>query len=99
MTQERLTVRKMPEILRLKQDVGLSNRAIARACKLSNTTLGEYLRRAQQADLGWRLPEALGEYELYRKLFPETTPQVEHTRTLPDWEEVRRELSRKGVTQ
>ena len=50
MTQERLSVRKIREILRLK-DAGLSYRAIARACKISNTTVGEYLHRAQQAGL------------------------------------------------
>ena len=47
MAQERLTLRKIREILRLKEEAGLSNRAIARACKISNSTVGEYLRRAQ----------------------------------------------------
>jgi len=32
MTQEKLSVRKIREILRLKYEVGLSHRAIARAC-------------------------------------------------------------------
>ena len=71
MTQERLTVRKIREILRLKQEMKLSNRAIARACKVSNSTVGEYLERAGKAGLGWPLPEGLSEDELYRKLFPE----------------------------
>ncbi len=39
MTQERLTVRKIREILRLKEEAGLSNRAIARTCKISNSTV------------------------------------------------------------
>ena len=98
MAQERLSVRKIREILRLKQEVGLSNRAIARACKLSNSTVGEYLRRARQAGIYWPLPEDLGEEELYRKLFPESIEQAGCERPLPDWEAVRRELSRKGVT-
>lgn len=55
MTQERLTVRKVREILRLKEEAGLSNRAIARACKISNSTVGEYLRRAAAAGLHWPL--------------------------------------------
>lgn len=70
MTQERLTVRKFREILRLKENAGLSNRAIARSCKISNSTVGEYLQRAQQADLHWPLPEGISEDELYQKLFP-----------------------------
>ncbi len=98
MTQERLSVRKIREILRLKHEVGLSNRAIARACKLSNSTVGEYLRRAREAGVSWPLPEGLGEEGLYRQLFPEAPREAETDRPLPDWEEVRRELSRKGVT-
>jgi DNA-binding Lrp family transcriptional regulator len=55
MTQERLTVRKIREILRLKEEAKLSNRAIARACNISNSTVGEYLRRIEAAGLHWPL--------------------------------------------
>ena len=51
MSQERLSMRKIREMLRLKGEAGLSNRVIARACHLSNSTVGEYLRRAVQAGL------------------------------------------------
>ena len=57
MTQERLSMRKIREVLRLKHEVGLSNRAIARACQVSNSTVGEYLERAQAAGLGWPVPD------------------------------------------
>ena len=72
MAQERLTMRKIKEILRLKYEAGLSNRAIAGACKISNSTVGEYLRRAEAAGIGWPLGE-LSEDELYQKLFGEPT--------------------------
>ncbi len=55
MSQERLTLRKIREILRLKEEVGLSNRGIARANNISNSTVGEYLSRAQAANLHWPL--------------------------------------------
>lgn len=97
MTQERLTLRKFREILRLKE-AGLSNRAIARACKISNSTVGEYLRRAQAAGLQWPLPEGLSEDELFQKLFPETSREKTPERPLPNWETVREELKKKGVT-
>ena len=45
MTQERLSVRTIREILRLKYENHLSNRAIARACRVSNSTVGDYLAR------------------------------------------------------
>jgi transposase len=98
MSQERLTVRKIREIIRLKEEVGLSNRAIARACKISNSTVGDYLRRIQEAGLHWPLAEEINEEELTHKLFPEDKVAVEPVRPLPDWEEIRKELSKKGVT-
>ena len=98
MAQERLSVRKIREVLRLKSEVGLSNRAIARACRVSNSTVGEYLSRARQAQLEWPLPDELGEEELYRKLFPDGEKAKMAERPVPDWEEMHRELARKGVT-
>jgi len=98
MTKVRLTLRKIREILRLKEEAGLTNRAIARACKISNSTVGEYLHRAQTAELHWPLPEGLSEDELYQKLFPESSNESTPERPLPDWETVRKELKKKGVT-
>jgi len=97
MTQERLSVRKIREILRL-QGTGLSNRAIARACRISNSTVGEYLRRAEAASLHWPLPEGLSEDELFQKLFPLSVTEGVPGRPLPNWETVRDELKKKGVT-
>jgi len=98
MPQERLTLRKIREILRLKEEAEVSNRAIARACKISNSTVGEYLRRAQVADLHWPLPEGISEEELYRKLFPEDAPVLVANRPLPDWKYIKNELKKMGVT-
>jgi DNA-binding NarL/FixJ family response regulator len=41
MAQKRLSMRKIQEILRLKHEAGLSNRAIARACSISKETVRE----------------------------------------------------------
>lgn len=98
MSQERLPLRKIREVLRLHHEAGLSNRAIARACRVSNSTVGEYLRRAGDAGLGWPLPEGMDEDGLYRRLFPEPTNPGAQERAMPDWETVHRELSKRGVT-
>jgi transposase len=98
MTQERLSVRKIREVLRLKNEMDLSNRAIARACQVSNSTVGEYIARAEQAGLKWPLPENCSEADLYQKLFPEGEATVVSERPVPNWEEIHRELSRRGVT-
>jgi len=98
MAQERLTMRKIREILRLKFEAGLSNRAIAGACNISNSTVGEYLRRAEKAGIGWPLGD-LSEDVLYQKLFGDPIPVPEtKSKPLPDWEEVSKELRKKGVT-
>jgi len=65
-SQERLSVRKIREVLRLHHEAGLSNRAIARVCKVSNSTVGQYLIRAAQAGLEWLPPEGLSEDDLQR---------------------------------
>ena len=39
MAQERFTLRKIREILRLKEEARLSNWIVARACKISNSNV------------------------------------------------------------
>ena len=97
MTQERLTMRKIREILRLNA-TGLSNRAISRALQVSNSTVGEYLRRAELAGVRWPLDPNWGEDDLYQQLFPEREVYRLIQRPEPDWETVEKELKRKGVT-
>ena len=97
MPQERLTVNKIKEILRLKYEAQLSNRAISGACKVSNSTVGEYLKRAEVAGISWPLGE-IGEEELYQKLFPEKEVVSERKYPVPDWEELQKDKRKKGVT-
>jgi len=98
MSQERLTVRKIKEIVRLKYEAKLSNRAIAGACNVSNSTVGEYLRRVEAAGIAWPLGE-ISEEELYKKLFPEKGVVIaERTPHMPDWKEVQKEKQKKGVS-
>ena len=90
MSQERLSMRKIREVLRLKWDKNLSNRAIARSCRISHSTVSEYVKRASVAGLEWPLPEELDEEHLYLRLFPETqTMHSKATQVVPDWEQTR----------
>jgi len=91
-------MRKIQEVFRLKWACGLSNRAIARSCAMSHSTVKEYLERAQSAGLSWPLPEQMSEDELYRKLFPEKAPVNTNTKALPDWQHVHAELRKRSVT-
>ena len=98
MSQERLSVRKINEVIRLKWSCGLSNRVIGRSCQISHSTVREYLKRAEAAGLTWPLPEGLDEDSLYRLLFPEKDADRSATRVLPDWEQIHRELKKRNVT-
>jgi transposase len=97
MPKEHLPVRKIREVLRLKNE-GFSNRAIARVCQVSNSTVGEYLAKAKQAGLGWPLPEGMEEEALYQSLFLGKGTSQSGARSATDWEEVQRELSKRGVS-
>lgn len=90
-------MRKIHTVLRLFFAAGLGIRAISRSINASPSTVGDYIRRAQVAGLGWPLPEGMDERALEAKLFP--PPKPTHTpRPLPDWAKIHRELRRKGVT-
>ena len=55
MPTERLSMRKIRDVLRLKFEAGLSERAISRALSLSAGAVNGYLKRARVAGLGWPL--------------------------------------------
>jgi len=98
MAAERLSMRKIKEVLRLRAQ-GLSNRAIARSLKIPRTTVRRYSTRAQEAGLSWPLPEGLTESALEEHLFPPAPPIGRHERAEPDWAYMYRELRRPGVTR
>lgn len=98
MPKERLTMRKIREILRLRWERQLSERVVARSCRISHSTVGDYVKRAEAAGLKWPLSEDLSENQLYELLFPRAEQLVPNAIPMPDWEEVSDELRRKGVT-
>jgi transposase len=97
MPRERLSMRKVREVLRLKYEQQLSNRAIALSCRLSVGSVHDYLQRARVAGLSWPLPDGLSDEALDLRLFPPAN-SLPSERALPDWERVARELRRKAVT-
>ena len=75
MPAERLSMRKIREVLRLKWAVGMSNRRIAVNCGIARPTVSEYLRRAESAGLGWPVPADMSDARLERLLFQKWTPK------------------------
>lgn len=98
MATERLRMRRVREVLRLKHECGLPHRAIARACGLGVGTVSEYCRRAAQAGLSWPLPVDLDDGQLEARLFQRVGDLVGVQRPLPDMALIHQELKRPGVT-
>jgi transposase len=91
-------MRKIREVLRLKFDRHLSDREIAQSCAIARSTVGEYLRRYEQTQLGWPLPETLDDAQLEQLVFPPLPAINRHERPQPDWAAVHQALRRQGVT-
>ena len=72
MPQERLPMRKIREVLRLKAQ-GLSKRQLAASLGISATAAVECLHRARRAGLSWPLPDDLDDAVLELRLYPPAT--------------------------
>lgn len=97
MAQASLSMRKIEEILRLKYEVGLPHRAIAKSCGVSISTVSEYATHAKAAGLSWPLPEGMTAEQLEARLYPKKGTSRSKI-PQPDWKYVHQELKRKGVT-
>jgi len=89
-------MRKIREVLRLRQGKGLSARQVAGAMHVSPATVADIVRRACLAGLSWPLPEEMDDERLEELLYPR--PTKEPTRPLPNMKRLHTELARKGVT-
>ena len=96
MSQERLPMVKIREVLRLQAE-GHKQRKIAASVNCSRSTVQECLQRARSAGVGWPLPEDLDEQTLQAKLYPSKAKAV--LTQEPDFDRVLRELARPHVTR
>ncbi|SEN66334.1 hypothetical protein SAMN05216227_10201 [Pseudorhodobacter antarcticus] len=99
MPTERLSMRRIRDLLRLKFSQGMSDRAIAGSLGLSKGTVGNYLMRFTQAGLLWPLPSDLDDDSLELLLFPRPPMASLLNRSVPDWAAIDQELRRPGVTR
>ena len=87
MPAERVSMRKIREVLRLTHAMGMSRRLVGEATGIGKTAVGDYVRRAAVAGVIWPLPDEIDDAELERRLFP---PREAASR--------RRAASRTGLT-
>ena len=97
MPRPHTTMRQIRNALRLHYCEKLSVRDTALSLAMARSTVNDYLIRARVAGLSWPLPEEMDDDQLERRLFPEVT-KATSTYPQPDYETLKKELARKGVT-
>ena len=98
MAKERLSMRKIKEILRLKWGCSLSNRQIGISCSISHSTVADYILRAKLDGLSWPLEPGMDDAGLENLLFAVTPNSVAENRQMPDMEYLYQEMKKKSVT-
>ena len=98
MPGERVSMRKIREMLRLRFAQGRSQRAIGTSLGLSTGAVNSYLGRARMVGLDWPLADEFSDVELETLLYPPPPNMAAERRPVPDWAVVHRELRRQNVT-
>jgi hypothetical protein len=83
MPKPRSDIRKIREVLRLRDEHGASQRQIVAACRLPRTTVRDYLRRAKAAGLTYAAVADWSDDALEAWLFSRAPAPT--GRTEPDW--------------
>ena len=96
MPQQRMDIRMIKDILRLKYQGGLSHERIARSLSISKGVVAKYLGLAGAAGLDWQATAELDEASLERRLLGRSAAEDRLVET--DFASVHIELRRKGVT-
>ena len=89
---------KYREILRLKS-LEFSERAIANTCHVSRNTVSKVLRRANELNISWPLPDDLMTDDVLEEMFFPKQNTTSANRRMPDYAYIRKELLRNGVSK
>ncbi len=95
--QGRISMQHIKEIIRLNNLGGQSNRTIATSCKVSPTTVGEYIGKYKESGISYEHFIELDDDSI-RQIFLPSQPEKPHKKPMPDMDYLHKELSRKHVT-
>lgn len=85
------------EILRLKS-LGFSERNIALSCPCSRNTVSKVLKRAEELEITWPLPNEQTNAVLEGMLYPKESKGI-NCKKMPDLAYIRKELLKNGVSK
>jgi hypothetical protein len=92
MPRERVTMRKIREILRLAWACNLSRRDAARTCGVGKSTVNDTINRAIATGLSWPLPFDLDDDALALRLYPPAVNPTSRKLAQPNWQSLHDEL-------
>jgi len=96
MARRRLSMRNIKEVLRLKFAKKRSIREIGNSCVIGNSTVSDYIKRAENAGLAWPLPDDLDDTALENLLFPPKSNPDPPKRQMPSMEYLYKEKKKKS---
>ena len=103
--QERISMIKLREILRLRYENDLNVRDIGLSCNVGRQTVSNYIALAEKAGINWQEDKKLDDNELEAKLYKGKIPKEYGSGTnnrgnkpVPDYEKIDKELRKKHVT-
>jgi transposase len=99
MPTQRISMRKLREVLRLRLHAKLSMRQIRDSLRLSLGAIQKVTRKAEELALDWEAIEQLNDQQLASQFYPESDTRSSTQFQLPDWIDIYRELKKKGVTK
>ena len=99
MSDNRISMRKLQDILQMRFEYKLSIRQISRSARVSVGTVSNYIKAFETAGLTWPLQDGFTEVDLIKALFPEASLPSRKGLVDPDWTYVHKELKKKGVTK
>jgi len=85
-------MRKIKEVLRLRYELKLEQRQIARSCSISVSTVHEYLKRAEGAKVSWPLPDGWDDTRLEGALYPSPEGNPRPKKSSPDFAAIHEQL-------
>jgi len=94
--KQRVALRMIKDIIRLKWESELSHEQIAAALAVSKGVVTKYVGLAAAAGLTWETVREWDERQLLARLLPRSASLMPYVE--PDWGRLHQELSRKGVT-
>ena len=92
-------MRQLRELLRLRYEANLSIRQIRASTKVSVGKIQSVLKRFEESDLSWPLPENLDDQALANRFYPQSDVRLSHKKVEPDWSEVHQQLKGKTITR